>query len=330
MRSTTRADGPALLAGAFERRAFGAHDGRSGSLLERVRLADGSSLVLKRSRPDTDLTGLLSGDLDRERRLFASGVLDALPDGVGHAVVDAWQDGTETCVLMRDVTAHLGGWTRQLSRAECRRVLAAANAVHGTFRERPVSGLCTLADRLQLLWPDRMAAALGGPNPLPEQVLRGWRRFAALAPPRLAAAVARLQADPSPLVAGLARYPSTLIHGDLWLVNLALEPDQVTLLDWNIASWAPPVLEFASFLVGNASQVHASREEIIADYRTVAGDWQDEAGIALGLLAGLLELGWNKALDAAEHPDPTKRARERAELAWWLDAAAPGLAEMDS
>src|SRR2546423_1493666 len=48
----------------------------------------------------------------------------------------------------------------------------------------------------------------------------------------------------------------------------------------------------------------------------------------LGLLTGLLELGWNKALDAAEHPDPAKRDRERADLAWWLDAATPALAEL--
>jgi hypothetical protein len=38
----------------------------------------------------------------------------------------------------------------------------------------------------------------------------------------------------------------------------------------------------------------------------------------LALLAALVWLGWNKALDAAEHPDPAKRERERADLDWWV------------
>jgi hypothetical protein len=43
------------------------------------------------------------------------------------------------------------------------------------------------------------------------------------------------------------------------------------------------------------------------------------------LLLGLMELGWNKALDAAEHTDKAKRARDRAELDWWVRAATPAL-----
>jgi hypothetical protein len=38
----------------------------------------------------------------------------------------------------------------------------------------------------------------------------------------------------------------------------------------------------------------------------------------LGLLAGICWLGWNKALDMVEHPDPAVRERERAALPWWL------------
>jgi len=32
-------------------------------------------------------------------------------------------------------------------------------------------------------------------------------------------------------------------------------------------------------------------------------------------------LGWNKALDIVEHPDPAVRERERAALPWWLHQA---------
>jgi len=38
--------------------------------------------------------------------------------------------------------------------------------------------------------------------------------------------------------------------------------------------------------------------------------------LRLSLLATVLDLGWNKALNAADHDDTTIRAREPAELAW--------------
>ncbi|MDQ4119380.1 MAG: hypothetical protein M3235_20835 [Actinomycetota bacterium] len=305
---------------------FGEHDGRSGSTLERVRLADGTRLVLKRSGPDSDLVGRLTGATDRELTLFTTGVLDALPDGVGHAVLDAWRDGPDTLVLMRDVGADVPGWTRTLDRAQCRRILAAAAAQHDRFAGDRPDGLCDLATRLTLLWPHRMAPLADVPNPLPQAVLRGWRRFAELADRRAVRAVRALQTDPAPLVDALAGYPHTVVHGDLWPVNLALEAHQVTLLDWSAASWAPPVLEFAVYLTGSAGQVRATRDEIVADYRAIVRP--DETALRLGFVAGLLELGWNKALDAAEHPDPRKRADERADLDWWLDAATPALFEL--
>lgn len=42
--------GPSLLDDVVERQPVEGHDGRSGARLERVQLADGSSLIVKRSR----------------------------------------------------------------------------------------------------------------------------------------------------------------------------------------------------------------------------------------------------------------------------------------
>ena len=39
----------------------------------------------------------------------------------------------------------------------------------------------------------------------------------------------------------------------------------------------------------------------------------------------LCEIGWNKALDAASHPDPGQRATAAAELAWWVQRADAAL-----
>lgn len=320
---TAAVDARALLAAAVDRAVIDGHDGRSGSTLERVRLTDGTQLVLKRSRPGTDLAALLTGGADRELALLEAGVLDRLPAGVGHALVGGWSENGEVVLLMRDVAAAIPGWDRTLDREECRQVLTAVAAVHRTFAGPPFVAPVAAGVRATALWPHRMRPLVGLPNPLPGLVLRGWARFAELVPGPVAAAVARLQADPAPLLVELDRRAPALLHGDLWLVNLALEPGQVTLLDWSLATWGPPLMEFATFLTGAFSQVSASREELVDDVRAVA-DLPD-ADVDLMLLLGLMELGWNKALDAAEHPEPAKRAHEAAELAWWVDRATPAL-----
>jgi hypothetical protein len=51
--------------------------------------------------------------------------------------------------------------------------------------------------------------------------------------------------------------------------------------------------------------------------------------MALALLAGLVDAGWNKALDASGHPDATVRARQAEELSWWVDRGHEGLVELD-
>jgi hypothetical protein len=304
-----------LLERAVQRAPLAEHDGQSGSTLERLLLADGTRLVVKRIDLARDLAARATGDTaGREYHLWREGVLDRLPSGVAHSILTAWRDGDEIVLVMRDVAAGIPGWHRPLSRSECRRVLAAATAMHETFHGRPLAGLCPLETRVTLFAPGRMAP-LVGEGALPAQVLRGWEQFAKQAPRDIAQAVLDLLEKPSPLVSRLAARPATLLHGDLWLVNLALEPDQVVLFDWGLATWGPPALEIASFLAGNAGQVQASRDLILDDYRRLAGEHHDEPGLQLGLLAGLLELGWNKALHAAE----------RADLDWWLRAAEPGL-----
>jgi hypothetical protein len=73
--------------------------------------------------------------------------------------------------------------------------------------------------------------------------------------------------------------------------------------------------------------VELGREEILAAYRDAAGPAYDARSERLSLLAGTLWLGWNKALDAAEHPDPEIRVRERADLDWWVRQSRTALEE---
>src|SRR6187200_795998 len=101
----------ALLASAVERHTLCDHDGRSGAGIERIRLADGTRLVLKRSAPASDLTLQLTGNVDRERALWEHGTLDRLPPTVSHAIIDIWDEDGTTCTLMRDVGEYVPGWT---------------------------------------------------------------------------------------------------------------------------------------------------------------------------------------------------------------------------
>jgi thiamine kinase-like enzyme len=181
--------------------------------------------------------------------------------------------------------------------------------------------LTPLESVVGLFRPQRLRPYADGPNPLPAAALHGWEVFAETVPVDVAGPVRSLLDDPSPLVGALERRPTTLVHGDLATVNMAIEGVRLTLLDWSLATRAPAVLDLAWFLAGCASVVDATREDIIADFATVAGPTYDEPALRLALLAGVVWLGWNKALDAAEHPDREVRDQEREDLEWWVAQA---------
>src|SRR6187397_865440 len=78
-----------LLAGATDRRLLGGTDGKSGTLLERV-VIDGERFVVKHLHPDDDWTMRGFGDLGcRPVEVWTSGLLDAVPPSIDHAVVNA-------------------------------------------------------------------------------------------------------------------------------------------------------------------------------------------------------------------------------------------------
>lgn len=303
----------------LERSPFRDHDGASGARLERARLADGSRVILKRFDPAQDLTMALPpvGEV-REIALWRAGVLDRLPPPIGHAIVGAWREEGFWVLAMRDLSATILGWESRISRAQCRRVIAAALAMHERFRGEEIEDLLALEDRVAIFSPRVMGSLRGRGNPLPDHCLRGWERFADIAPRDVADLVFAIHEHPGILAEPLrTRSGSTLLHGDLWLPNIALEPDRVVVIDWALATQGPPIIEFASFLAGCASQVSATREEILDDIRRLMGERHDEDAMRLGLVQGVVEMGWNMALHATEHGGT--EALETFE--WWVGAA---------
>lgn len=316
------ADLARLLAEAVGRTRIGLDDGLSGSLVERVTLADGSTVVVKHVRPYGDWIMRASHDAGRAAALCTRGIFDRLPPGLDPAILGAVPDGEGWAVVMRDVDRWLLPPDPRLSRDDSRRIIAGAHALHEAFAGEDLPDLMPLVDRYTVLGPSLPERERDGVDVVPKLVERGWSVFADRVPADVAGPALALLDDPSELVSALQARPQTLIHGDLKLGNIGLAPDRVVLLDWGTQTGvAPPAVEWAWYLAISAGRIGASREDILDDVHTAEGEAHDPVALQVSLLGALLQLGWNKALDAYEHPDPAMRAQERRDLEWWTGTA---------
>lgn len=312
-----------ILDDAIGRAALVEHVGKSGAALERVTLRDGRTVVVKRVTPESDLTlAVLDTAHAPELRLWQSGGLDRLPEGVGHAVIDGWTEGDDTTVIvMRDLGDAVLTWDDRLDARRCRWVLDRVAALHRGHLGDPPDAVVPLAPVLDMFAPSRITSLAREGNVLLGAALRGWDYFADLVPPDVAEAVFAQHADVRPLADALLEGPVTLAHGDLATVNMAFEDERLVLLDWALPTAAPGALDVARLLVGCAHVIDLAPDEVIDHYRRAAGPAYDERSMRLALLSGLCWLGWNKALDVVESTNEAVRERERASLAWWVEQA---------
>ncbi len=325
---------PAVLDTALDRAPVN-DDGRSGATLERVVLADGSRVVVKRFDPSVDLVMRLSGDpRGREVDFFRRGILDRLPSTVLHPVIDGWYDGDGLGVLvMRDLGDAVLSWNSIVTAERARTMFSAVADLHAAFLGSAPEGLTRLGSVLSLFEPRRIRQYAG--EDLVDYALRGWEYWPEVAPGEVGERVLALAQDTLPLATALQALPTTLVHGDLATVNMAFEPGRpgcLTLIDWGLAAAGPAELDIGRLLAGCAhlfgpvggrgsETIVARLDDLVALQRDAAGPAYDEAALRLGLLAGLTWLGWNKSLDIVEHPDPAVRERERMALTWWLQQA---------
>ncbi|MFC7497220.1 MULTISPECIES: phosphotransferase family protein [unclassified Nocardioides] len=315
-------------------------DGRSGAVLERVLLADGSRVVVKRFDPAVDLVMRLSGDdHGREVDLFRSGVLDRLPASVVCPILDGWYDEDGRGVLvMRDLGGAVLGWSSVVTPDQAAGMFGALADLHATFLGAAPDGLTPLGALVSLFEPGRIQPFAGAA--LVDCALRGWEYWPEVAPGDIGERVLALAQDTAPLVTAYRSLPATLLHGDLATVNMAFEPDRpgcLTLIDWGLAAAGPAELDLGRLLAGCAhlfgpiggqpesATIVARLDGLLDLHRQAVGPAYDEAALRLGLLGGITWLGWNKALDIVEHPDPAVRERERAALPWWLEQAERAL-----
>ena len=304
-----------ILDGATGRRPFAGEGGRTGATFESAVLRDGTPVVIKHIRPDDWLVTTFGG-VSHLYNVWKSDLLKRVPSQIDHAMLAVEENDHGWVAVMRDVSDAVLAEGRVLTRAENRRVLEAVDALHVEFWGEDVPGV-PLSEHYAAMTPKRSQVA-EHLTPIPGLVRRGWELFVDLAPRDVCDPLYALLEDVTPLSRELERYPQTLIHGDLRLHNMGLTDDHVVLLDWEIVGKGPPATEIAWYLIISASRIDATREQIIDDYRAVSGKRFDQRAWDIACIGAVLWLGWNKAIDIVDNPDPAIRAQERADLDWWI------------
>lgn len=304
------------LDGVVDRQPFAGEWGRTGATFERGKLADGTPVVIKFVRQQ-DWVVRASGGVSHVADLWRAGTFDRVPPVIDHAILAVEEHGDGWVILMRDVGDAMLAEGSVVDHGQSRRILAAADALHAAFYEQDVPGE-DLLRRYETMTP-RGAARFGTEQSVTPLIVRGWERFPEVAPPDVCAAMSAILDDPSGLAAAMRSRPCTLIHGDLRLHNIGLTGDRVVLIDWEVAGPGPPAIDVAWYLIISASRLTCTREHVLDDYRSIAGERYDPVGVELAMIGALAWLGWNKALDILEHPDPVIRERERGDLDWWVE-----------
>lgn len=316
-----------LIDGATERRPLVTGDGKSGSELELV-VIDGERFVLKQLHPDADWTMRGFGDLAcRPVAVWTTGVLDALPPSIDHAVVGAasglGRNGWGGALLLHDVTDHLFPvGDKPISFDHHRQLLAHLAEMCATFWEPngTVPSLLSLESRWSAFGPTWMTSeeARGWPDAVPKIACDGWERFAQRAPADVLALVDGLRRDLDPLVLAARRTPQTFLHGDWKLGNLGARGNRTVLLDWTYPGIGPAAHDLAWYLALNRARLPESKEDAIEAFRGaleqcgIATDAWWDAQIHLCLLGSLVQFGWEKALGDDD------------ELRWWCERAREG------
>jgi hypothetical protein len=316
---------------------------KSGSRIWAVVTNDGhgSRYILKRISLAWDWLMRATDDrLCRSVRLWQYGFFDRMPPCIEHGILACAESGEGWAILMRDVGATLVPYSRfSVADNEC--LLNAMAALHATFFEapdlaNPTLGLCTLRHLYTMFSPQTGRREAGGPDEIPRRIPEGWDLALTLVEPDVADVLQELVRDPTPLCNALGRYPKTLVHGDWRHANVGIlggEQTQVVMLDWQLATAAPPSVELGRYLGTNSALLPVAKEAALAYYRQRLADrlgsrfdnswWRPQ--LELGLLGGFVQDAWAIALKATRwHVGAGARDRWRADLEWWSERVRAG------
>jgi Phosphotransferase enzyme family len=318
-----------LLSGATGRQPLIDGAGKSGARLERLTI-DGRRYVLKHLDVAVDWTMRAVGDFGGVTlALWRRGVLADLPSCIRQPIVGVAHDPAQgpgcrnTAVLMEDVAEWLVPVTDEpIASVQHAAFIDHMAAFHARFWEggAEIDLVPAMHRYLELSpWMAAAEATLGSAHLVPRLVAEGWPRLEEVAP-AAAGVVLPLAREPWPLVAALAATPQTLVHGNFKLDNLGTDPSGRTiLLDWEGTGRGAALSDLAWYLAINCRRLPQSKEQTITAYREAlerrgvdTEPWWDRQ-LALCLLGGLVQFGWEKALGGYDD-----------ELAWWEGHAVAG------
>ncbi len=310
------------------------NDGWSGASMTMLRRGR-DRFVLKRDSLARDWIARATADGPILREAWFAAHGPALPCPIRAPYLGAGQDGDGFGILMPDLTGILFDWDAPISVGALEQVLDGLVALHS--HPWPVSDAgdasrwCPIRERITLICRASLERAGPARDAVGDRILPGWDAFDRLAPPAARELIDSLGTDPVPLVNALARLPTTLLHGDLKLANVGIEPGgRIDLVDWQMVSLAPVAVELGWFLVSNVASLTLQPGAVLARYHAallergrrgeeIAGDWEAQTDCAI--LVGLLLRGWRKGADAEAGVVHASAVAAADDLAWWCDRA---------
>jgi hypothetical protein len=312
------------------------NDGWSGASLTLLRRGS-ERFVLKRDSLARDWIAQATSDGPILREAWFAAHGPPLPAPIRAPYLGVGADGSDVGILMPDLTDVLFDWDAPISIEMLDRVIAGLATLHAYPRPEALASAaaqahwCPLPERVTLICRASLERVGPARDAVADRILPGWEAFDRLAPAGARDVIASLGADPAPLLRALAELPSTLIHGDLKLANVGLEPDgTIDLVDWQMVSVAPVAVELGWFLVSNVASLPLQPADVLARYHAallsrrergaeVAGDWGAQTDCAI--LVGLLLRGWRKGADAEAGVVHASGVAAAVDLAWWSERA---------
>ena len=324
------------------------NDGWSGASLSLLRRDGGDRFVLKRDSLARDWIARATNDGPILRETWFAAKGPSLPSPLRAPYLGAGTDGDSFGILMPDLSGTLFDWDAPISVDALDRVLSGLAELHG-YPWSVASVLepgpwCPIPERLTLICRSSLERPGAARDAVGERILPGWDAFDRRAPSEIRELINSLGEDPGPLVAALAKMPSTLIHGDLKLANIGIASDgSIDLVDWQMVSVAPVAVELGWFLVSNVASLPLPPDQILERYssklawaitdaekdgRWIGGPGLDRNGVDAAILVGLLLRGWRKGADAEAGLTLASGVSAVDDLAWWCDRAVEAAARI--
>jgi Phosphotransferase enzyme family len=300
------------------------NDGWSGASMTLLRRGP-DRFVLKRDSLARDWIARATDDGPILREAWFAAHGPEPPSPIRAPYLGAGKDRDEFGILMPDLTGILFDWDAPISVGALQQVLDGLATLHS--HPWPVSDAieagpwCPIRERITLICRASLERPGAARDAVGDRILPGWDAFDRLAPPAARELINSLGSDPAPLVDALARLPSTLLHGDLKLANVGIEPDgTIDLVDWQMVSVAPVAVELGWFLVSNVAALPLQPAEVLDRYwraRGLDGTRQND----IAILVGLLLRGWRKGADAEAGLTLASGVTAADDLAWWCARA---------